>query len=352
MADYDYGNARLRVMKSRLLSQRQLEDLAVMGSQQGLIVALSKTVYQQAIESALTRATGMQCIDEALRSDLVDSVGRMRTFYHESAAQMVAILLRAYDIHNLKAILRGLSKNAPANEIMTTLLPVGDLDVDVLHELTRLSNPREMIDRLGSMGSPFAWPLLNVRAQAPKAGTPEMELALDKWYFQEAGQLLRSETGSADLLLAALALEVDLINLQTMLRFIHYSHDRQGAPEMTHFLLGPGRISGDILLNAGSQDSVPAAIETLSGSFFSPALRAGLQEYMRSNRLSDIEKQLRRFRLKWLAGQITQDALGIGVVLGYLALKINEIGNLRWIMLGIDLGLQPVAIRAGLEMVG
>jgi vacuolar-type H+-ATPase subunit C/Vma6 len=264
---------------------------------------------------------------------------------------MLTILLRAYDIHNLKAILRGLSTNAPASEIMTTLLPIGDLDIGVLRELTHLTHPREMIDQLASMGSAFAWPLLNVRAESPQAQTPEMELALDKWYFQEASQWLRSETGMVDALSAALMLDVDLINLLTALRFAQYATDRSSTPDVTHLLLRPGRISDELLVNAASQGSVAAAIETLSRSFFGPALRSGLQLYMHSNHISDIEKQLRRFRLKWLAGQMTQDALGIGVVLGYLALKVNEISNLRWMMQGIDLGLQAGAIRAGLEMV-
>jgi V/A-type H+-transporting ATPase subunit C len=351
MADYDYGNARLRVMKSRLLSQRELESLIMTGNLQGLIVALSKTVYQPAIEAALTRASGMQCMDDALRNDLIDSISKMRAFYQEEAAQRVAIRLRAYDIHNLKAILRGLSNHVPANEIMGTLLPIGDLDAGVLRELTGLINPREVIDQLASIGSQYASPLLNVRAESPKAGTPEMELALDKWYFQEASQLLRSETGGADTLSVALMQEADLINLLTVLRLAQHVQEILGTLEMTHLLLHPGRIADDLLVNASSQDSVAAAIEMLSASAFRPALHAGLQEYMRSNRLSDIEKQLKRFHLKWLAGQITRDTLGIGVVLGYIALKVNEISNLRWITLGINQGLQPAAIRAGLELV-
>ncbi|MEW5940071.1 MAG: V-type ATPase subunit, partial [Chloroflexota bacterium] len=57
MADYDYGNARLRVMKSRLLPRRELDTLADAGGLQGLIAALTKTVYQKSVEAALTRAT-------------------------------------------------------------------------------------------------------------------------------------------------------------------------------------------------------------------------------------------------------------------------------------------------------
>jgi vacuolar-type H+-ATPase subunit C/Vma6 len=357
MADYEYGNARLHVMKSRLLPRRELETLADAGSLQGLIAALTKTVYQKSIEAALTRATGMQCIDEALRNDLANTVGKIRGFYMESAGKMVAIILRTYDIHNLKAILRGLSKNVPAGDILTVLLPIGELDMSTLRALAQLNNPREAIDLLASLGLSFAWPFLNVRAEVPGAETFQMELALDRWYYEEARQTLRSETGMVDRLSNALALEADLANVLTVLRFAQSPHerdllrDRFGTDEIEVLFIGPGRIPYALLLNACRQDAVSAAVESLSGTSLEPALRAGLEAYSRSNRLSDIERQLRRYRLAWMAEQITKDPLGIGVVLGFLALKINEAGNLRWITQGINLGLKPDAIRAGLETV-
>src|SRR5574341_1543217 len=198
MADYDYGNARLRVMKSRLLSTHDLEGLAEAGSLEGLIAALTKTVYEKSVEAALTRATGMQCIDEALRNDLVNSVGKIAGFYKESAGKMVSILLRTYDIHNLKVILRGLSKNVPAGDMLFLLLPIGELDTNVLRDLTQLNNPRAAIDLLASMGLSFTTPLLNVRAEIPGAETFEMELALDKWYYEQAHKTLSTETGRSE----------------------------------------------------------------------------------------------------------------------------------------------------------
>jgi len=38
-------------------------------------------------------------------------------------------------------------------------------------------------------------------------------------------------------------------------------------------------------------------------------------------------------------------------VLGYSALKVNEVGNLRWIAQGTNLGLNAESIRASLEFV-
>ncbi|MBM3124359.1 MAG: V-type ATPase subunit [Chloroflexi bacterium] len=357
MPDYDYGNARLHVMKSRLLARRELEALAEADGLDGLIAALVKTVYQKPVEAALTRTIGMPCIDEALRNDLVSTVGRIGGFYKESAGKMVAIILRAYDIHNLKAILRGLSKDVPAGDIIAILLPIGELSLSMLREFARLNTPREAIDLMASMRLSFARPLVNVRAEIPGAETFEMELALDKWYYNEARQILRSETGMTDALSYALTLEADLANVLTVLRFAHSPNesgllrDKLGVDDPAHLFIGPGRISYEQLANAGRQDTVASAVETLSGTFFEAALRRGLEIYARSNRLSDIEKQLKQYRLQWLAGQFKRDPLGIGVVLGYIALKVNEIRNINWIAQGVGLGLKADAIRSELETV-
>jgi V/A-type H+/Na+-transporting ATPase subunit C len=357
MSDYDYGNARLHVMKSRLLPRSELESLAGTGTLQGLIAALTKTVYQKSVEAALTRATGVQCIDEALRHDLVSTIGKLRDLYIEGARETVTIILRVYDIHNLKAILRGLSKNVPAGDILIVLLPIGELNMSTLRELAQLNNPREAIDMLASMGLSLAWPLLNIRAEVPGAEIFEMELALDKWYQKEARQSLQSDANGVGPLFHALTLEADLANVLTVLRFAQYPderdllRDRLGTEEIEHLFIGPGRIPYELLLNACRQVSVIAAVETLSGTLLEPALRAGLEAYSRSSRLSDIERQLKHYRLEWMAEQIVKDPLGIGVVLGYVALKTNEVSNIRWIAQGINLGLKIDAIRAELETV-
>ena len=357
MSDYDYGNARLRAMKSRLLSRRELELLAETGSLQGLIAALVKTAYQKPIEAALTRSAGMNCIDEALHNDLINTVGKIRGFFQEETAAMTAIIFRAYDIYNLKTILRGLSKNVSSSDIIAILLPIGELKIGALRELARLNSPREAIDLLASQSLPYAAPLLNLRAERPGADIFEMELALDKWHFHQAVQILRSGAESAESLAYALALEADLANLLTVLRFTHDPRERDvlrgklGGDEIEPLFIKAGRISIEALSTASRQDAVSSAVEYFAGTSFESALRAGLEIYSRSNRLSDIEKKLKHQRLERLAGLIQKDPLGIGVALGYVALKVNEIGNIRWIAQGVNLDLKVEAIQAELETV-
>jgi len=357
MPDYDYGNARLHAMKSRLLSSRELEALVNAGSLQGLISALTKTSYQKSVESALTRTTGMDCIEDALRNNLESTVGKIRVFYTGSAKAMVTIVLRAYDIHNLKAILRGLTKNIPASEILRVLLPVGELKYPLLRELARMRNLREAIDTLASMGQPMAWPLISLRAEHPGAQLFEMELALEQWHYQETRRFLRTENRLDGSLSQALALEADLANVLTALRFARDPSERDLLQEyfdderVNCLLIGPGCITFDVLTEACHKDNVAEAIEILTDTVLAPVLQAGLESYEQTQRLSDIEKQLKRYRLEWMSNQIFKDPLGIGVVFGYIAVKTNEVGNIRWIAHGIDLGLKAETIRDELEMV-
>lgn len=357
MTDYDYGNARLHAMKSRLLSNRELEALVNTGNLQGLISALTKTAYQKSVESALTRTTGMDCIEDALRNNLESTVGKIRSFYTDGAKAMVKIVLQAYDIHNLKAILRGLTKNIPAGEILRVLLPVGELKYHFLRKLARMRNPREAIDTLVSMGQPIVWPLITLRAEHPGAQLFELELALEQWRYQEARRFLRTENRLEGALSHALALEADLANVLTTLRFARDPSERDllheyfGDERVNCLLIGPGRITFDVLTEACYKDNVAEAIEALTDTALAPVLQAGLKRYEQTQRLSDIEKQLKHYQLEWMANQIFKDPLGIGMVLGYIAVKTNEVGNIRWIALGINLGLKVETIRDELEMV-
>jgi len=357
MPDYDYGNARLHAMKFWLLSNRELETLVNAGSLQGLISALTKTAYQKSVESALTRTTGMDCIEDALRNNLESTVGKINGFYTGSAQKMVSVVLRAYDIHNLKAILRGLSKNVPVGEILRTLMPVGELKYPLLRELARMRNPRNAIDTLASMGEPMAWPLITLRAERPGAQLFELELALERWHYQDARRSLRTENRLDGSLSQALALEADLSNVLTALRFARDPSERDllheyfGDERVNCLLIGPGRITFDVLTEACHKDNVAGAIETLTDTALAPVLQAGLERYEQTQRLSDIEKYLKHYRLGWMVNQIFKDPLGIGVMLGYIAVKTNEVGNIRWIAHGIDLGLKAETIRDELEMV-
>jgi V/A-type H+/Na+-transporting ATPase subunit C len=357
MADFDYGNARLRAMKARLLSRRELEALTEIDSLDSLIAALTRTAYRRPVETALARMTGMDCINQALHDDLVSTLGSARRFFDGPAGDMVAIVLQTYDVHNLKAIFRGLARNAPAGEILPALIPVGEIHTDILQQLARAPEPRAAIDILVTLAQPIAQPLLKLRAEKPGVEIYQMEIILEQWHFEQSKKTLKEGPVQSRLLEAALDLEVDLKNVLTALRFAHAPIERKslreqtGSDDLRQLLIGPGRISLDLLARAGEQDTLNAAIEILNDTPYKALLNSGLNNYAQSGLLSEIEKRFIRFKLSWMQAQISKDPLGIGVLLGYHTLKTNEIANIRWIAQGVHMGLKAEGIRREVRFV-
>lgn len=355
MSAFDYGNARLRGMKSRLLTRRDLENLTGASSIAGLIAALTKTAYRKPIEFALARTTGMECINEALRADLVNTLGKIRNYYNERAGEMVSITLRPYDLHNITAILRGLGNAIAPGKILDTLVPVGELDLHTLTSLSRAPGLRAAVDMIVSMHLPFGLPLLRLRAEQPGAGLLEMEMTLQCWHFQQAMDYA-SGIPDSEWFKAAINLEADLINLRTALRFVHAPNEREtinqqnNAQHIYNLFVGPGNLSFKFLDHISQQENMKEAMEMLSGTAYGPDIRRGYEAYRLSNQLSEFERYLNLSRLNWMASLINQDPLGIGLVLGFIALKVNEVNNLRWIANGINLSLKSADIQEQLEI--
>jgi vacuolar-type H+-ATPase subunit C/Vma6 len=196
-----------------------------------------------------------------------------------------------------------------------------------------------------------------MRALHPGADENRMELALEQWSFSHAKSYLESEHLAGGILSSSINLDVDLANLLTIFRFVHAPAERRllhewlGEEDVRALLLGPGTLSFDLLEKGWMQEELGGAIEIFAGTVYEGPLRDGVNAYAQSGRLSELERHLLRFRLNWRSKRIGADPLGIGTVLGYAALKVNEVQNLGWIAQGVSLSLSPHAIRASMELV-
>lgn len=330
MADYDYGNARVRALKSRLLSPADLRRLSHSDDLGQLIGALTETPYRAAVEATLVRLSGTAALNEAWRRDLVQTLRQMRRFYAGEAGELVALALDHDEVNNVRTILRGLAQQSPADEILALLAPVGELPTAELEALAKAGSPREAIDLLATWRSPLAAPLLALRATAPGADVPEMELALLHWYWD---RVLATQPQNR-VWQETMRLEVDVSNLLTALRFVgRLSPGSETRP----YFLGPGEVSLTRLEAMARQPVVPQAIAELATTPYEPALAAAQAAFERNGRLRHFERALDRMRLQHAQSLFVRDPLGVGVPLGYMRLKRNEITNLRLIAQGIYL---------------
>jgi V/A-type H+-transporting ATPase subunit C len=353
MSDFDYANARLRAMRSRLLSRRALEALADADSIRSLLLALADTAYQAAVQTVLAQTpasdVGAERLVEALRQDLLQTIGRVRSFFSggELAEKLAALALRRYDVDNLQTILRGLAQQVPPAEILESTMPIGELRPAELALLARAPHVSAALDLLATWRLPLARPLLEQRAAAQERPVEvlALELALERWHVRSAIQEAQAANSDGVSLYRALRREADISNILTALRLAGAAE--RPRPDEDPYV-GPGLVALPLVMAAAARPSIAESVNTLAPTPYGSALRAALPEYERSQRLSAFEIALARLEQRLRIQQAVDDVLGIGVLLAYLALKTNEVANLRTIAYGIALGTAPEEIGADL----
>ena len=107
MLGWDYGNARLRARKSRLLGEADYHRLMSVESLDGLVAALADTPYRPDLEAAITRYSGLRRFDEVVRLHLGRVLGAMSRFYEGEDGEFVGLLVERWELVNLRAIIRG-----------------------------------------------------------------------------------------------------------------------------------------------------------------------------------------------------------------------------------------------------
>jgi V/A-type H+-transporting ATPase subunit C len=326
--DWGYINARMRGMKSRLLDHHTLDTLILQPDLESLVSELEKTPYREDIVEAKGRYAGMPAIEHALRNNFVRTFRKILDFAKkEEAEQYIRIFLHRWDIQNIKTILRGKNIHVTSDEILDCIVPAGEMDEATLTELVRQQDTKAVIDLLATWRIPYAKPLTTAFPEFVRSGDLGMlECALDRFYYADA-LLAVAATGSNNAIIRhVLALEIDVVNIKTVLRMVR---DRVDPEEAKKFLIGGGleldekKLSR--LLTLPLIEDVVAALAQTRYRFLSvvPA------EVLQAKKISVIEKDLERFLVQQGTKSFLGDPLSVASLIGYFWAKYNEITNIR-----------------------
>jgi V/A-type H+-transporting ATPase subunit C len=352
MALYDYGNTRLRARLSELLPIEKLESFSGFTTIESLISSLTKTTYKETIEEALTYAHGYECVNQAMKIASAGIYKDLMRFYQDDEQEKVRIIFYRNDLQNLKAIFRGVLHQVPIEQIIDSFSHMGTLPEITLQQLVKSEDLNDLINRMAVFQLPVSQPLLVLRSSKTLLRSADIELAMEKWYFHEIQRLLNGNSEDAQLLRKFYNTEADIVNLNTALRFVgsEKGHEELGDRIGDYWIEG-----GDITIDRWNQlvhiTPVQSMVQQLFNTRYKKFLAEAVNCYQSTGMLSEFENQMRMYLLAWSAGLPSQYPLGIGVVLGYVALKRSEIKNLRWIAKGIESGFEAAYIRENLEII-
>lgn len=313
--EFDYARfiAQLRVLETRLLTRGQLLRMVDAPDAEAAFRLLAETEYGPAVADAGSVAE----YEVALAAELSRVFRLLRQGSPD--AELVEVLGLAYDLQNLKTVLKAALVGKKVEQ--RHLVSAGNLDPALLFEVARTGSATILPEPYRSMAIQAA------RSYGATGDPQEIDLVIDAGRFPE---LVRQSTAWGYELIGRIATATaDMVNLRTVLRL--------KALRATPAVLQRALVAGGTIQVAKLVSVFPMELDELVQAFTGipnhDVLAAGVQAFKNTGSLALYEK-LMDDRLLSLTSESRYTAFGPEPVIAYLMAKETEIKNLRIVFTG------------------
>ncbi|MFA6328212.1 MAG: V-type ATPase subunit [Candidatus Micrarchaeia archaeon] len=353
---YGYSNARVRAMRTHLLTRRQADDLLRVNTNAAVIEYLSRTAYRNDFSGMPHTATDEERVELGVSRNFARTAQKLLKITPSAGRGMVAAFLNRYDIHNIKAMLLSKKLGRTKEEAQALLVPAGSITQKELSAMLSAKNADDTyaVLRGTAFGEKFFAsasmrniPRDQIKAlfQNPGSDTAKLDMfmsALDFYYYEMASNLAVGGEKEAQAIAALLSFEADAKNIMTILRLKRGGADRKTI--MAH-MVGGGRIMRTRLEKIAAGKDVHESARLSSAFFMSKTGRddfaAAEQMYMKDGQLSHFEVVFERSIARRSLHALKRSIMSIGAIVGFLFLKEEEMHNIQKIVRGKALGLPP-----------
>lgn len=348
--DYGYTNARIRGMRSRLLSRSFFEDLMSSKDVGVVIQKVLQTEYGPELEDRILHGRTATQVDEALKDNMTRTFRKVLRQTNPEAHELVTTLLGRWDLFNVKTVIRGKHMGLPSDEIIDSLIAVGQLTQIDTEELARQNDVKAVVDTLFTWQLPFATPLREVLPEYQQSQDLSLlELALDRYYYEWASRRLKGPRVNVRLARDFLAVQVDTMNLLTCLRLLNA--DLGDTDPGRFFVPGGAAVDRDTFMDLASKSDVDEVFSRIKKTPFGRPLEQVALMYVEKGSVSVFERALEDYLFRKAFATGKGDPLGIGLAISYLWAKSNEVTNLRIVVKGISVGMPAERMREELIIV-
>ncbi len=338
MANYGYLNARVRGLRTRLLPPGFVDQVLAGGGFEAFVSALAQTAYAPDLEAARGLSAGPQvslaAVDRAIAGNFQRVAQALMRHAEGEARTLLGLLLRRYDVANLKAVARafhagraGAERDDAVEAVLSATLPVGELEAPTLRAMAGAADlsaaAQALVVAEHALADEFR---AAVRDYAKDPDLLALELRLDQAHHASVLAGAR-EAGAPDPFLDYLALEVDATNVLTAVKL----RGRDLDPDAC-FVPGGDKVSrAQFAQIAAAEPGAP--LPEFRGPF------AGLREHP-----GELEAWLRG-AVERAALLLTADPLDIGLVTHYLRAKERETATLRLLARGTFYGVPAATLK-------
>ncbi|MFH1775442.1 MAG: V-type ATPase subunit [Chloroflexota bacterium] len=320
---YAFISAYLKGEEARIITTEHVGRILKAASLQDVLAVIADTDIGDYFEGTLVK--NFDELDEYLWRYLGRCTGQIQSFKFVPSAvlEILKAYLAKYDVLNIKATWQRISGGRKAN-----LIPVGTIHDNGL--LAELAGAEDLTAVIGLLNKAK---LLGYAAIVGQYSTDEgakarlAEARLDEEYYTELSRVVKGVKGGPALA-RALAVVIDLLNLQIVLRAVA----RGMVAEVAEYTVSGGYIiTGELIkeLLALKLGDIPAR---LADTPYHDVAEEVVSGYSRTKSLASIDEAIGSYRFVMLKETLSTRMMSPLLIAWYLTLKEAEIRNLRLIL--------------------
>ena len=349
----DYGNARVRSRRTGLLGTAGLDRLVEAPDLGALVRELSRTRYAPYIEKHALTAPAATAVGLASAEMLADEYRRVVSFYPSDLGRRLVVLAAAWDIEDVKSVLRAAYAGQPTEQTVASFIGAGvTIARRDLIMLAGEESVGDVVSLASTLHMPYARTLRKAAARYAEGQTlAALESVLDQEYARWATaefRAMRDGGGSAGFYVATRS---DARNIMVALRWLRAGNrigeDATPRSLANSYLLEGGRAVDYArfrrLVSAGSLER---AADQLVGTPYGKMVAAELPESVLSDSLAPIERVLSTAGLAKTVREGSRDVLGMDLPVAYLLALQTEAANVRVLARGKAFGIPAEMLNA------
>jgi len=351
---YGYANARVKGMKGLLLDQSTLEELVKVGTVDGMIELLQRTHYKGYFVKGSVRYSGSALIELAAGRSFLHAVDKLLSFTPKDSKPAVQALLRKFGLVNLKTLIHAKRLGKTYDDVRPYLFPVGGI-TEADFERIMKANEREIFkevrhtelgaEMLASSTMVFSKQMRDTFNNALKNMNMfiQLETIMDAYIYLLMDKAL-SEVGGTEIqsIRRILKLEIDAKNILIVERMKKHGYE---ADKIKYALIRGGSLRDSFVEKLLDSKDLGATVSLIKSKFRRFTLKEGEVS------LVDLEIALEKALAAEKTAAFHRSILSLGVVLGFLLLKEEEMNNIRKIAKAKEFAIPEAEVKEMLVVI-
>ncbi|MGC8567785.1 MAG: V-type ATPase subunit [Candidatus Micrarchaeia archaeon] len=322
--EYGYANARIKAMKSMLLSSDFIKTIEGLASIKDIEAELMKTAYRIDVEEAIAsnEKTMLRILDRAFTLNLArnfEKIRRITPKEHKDLAKALTFRIAAED---LKLLINAKASNKGFESISNEYIPFGKMDKLLAISLLNENGVEEMLSRLANTYEFKGIAEATLKSYKARGKEVDAYVAIDKYYLESINREIKKAKNVSNEAKVILKYRIEEENMLTLLRQAKYNI------KSTDYLIEGGLTSMEELSKLSG-----TSIEEIANNSKYFDIKNAYEQYKKKPLLLPFEEEMERQLFSKSSHTLNHTNLSFAAIISFIFSKQIEISKLRQIVI-------------------